>query len=226
MSVDASKQWPRDPLGLMGSFRGFMIAAVVVQLIMAVLDGLEATGTVTIGDGNALTIMWALAGVAIAFAWLVVFIGCVILACRLTFRMMKNLHVMDAPGEKMGPGWAVGWYFIPLANLFMPVRAVGQMWRGTFQLAGEPEPNASIGLWWGAWIVSNILSGVSFRMLLESGGMSEFGPSNPELYNMALWVGVASSVIGAASAWLMVQVFGPMAQTQNTLVRARPRTAA
>lgn len=226
MSDDASKQWPRDPLGLMGSFRGFMIAAVIVQLFMAALDTLEATGVVEIGDGQPLTIAWALGGVAAAFGWLVVFIACVIIASRLTFRMMKNLHVMDAPGEKMGPGWAVGWYFIPFANLIMPMRGVSQIWRGTFALAGEPEPNASIGLWWGAWILSNILAGVSFRMLLESGGMGEFAPTNPELYNIALWVGVASSVLGAAAAWLMVQVFAPMAATQNNLVRARPRASA
>ena len=67
------------------------------------------------------------------------------------------------------PGWAVGWYFIPFANLWKPYQAMKEIW----QASASPEHWESedrswlLPLWWTLWIVSNLLSNAAFRLALR-----------------------------------------------------------
>src|SRR5262249_18210165 len=117
------------------------------------------------------------------------------------------------------PGWAVGWYFIPFANLVVPVRAVGQMWRGTFGQIGEYKDSGVIGLWWAAWLVDNILGNIGRRMEMSSGGFSG-QVTNPELYQASLWVGLADAPLAVIAALLFMSVFGQLAKGQRTMLQS------
>lgn len=78
-------------------------------------------------------------------------------ACRFTYRAMRNLHTINSPAAKVSPGWAVGYYFVPFANLVMPANAMSQIYHGTHESIGEKSRHASpIPLWWTCWLLSNV----------------------------------------------------------------------
>lgn len=100
--------------------------------------------------------------------YLVAFIGSIISFSMFSHRAMKNLHIMGARSPEMSPGWTVGWYFIPFANWWKPFQAMQQIWDGSEDVVSEAyKPAKLIGVWWGCWVLTNILSNISFRMSLR-----------------------------------------------------------
>lgn len=216
--------WPRATQPLWSGLSILLGIGLVVQLLLAVFASYELwNGVVTAQSvADPATIAVLLAGLLFTIIWILVLLLCVVYTSRITFRMMKNLDVLEAPGERMSPTMAVAWYFIPIANLLMPLRGVRQIWKGTFDLASEPGPDDGVvTIWWVLWIISNITGTISLRMSIQSGGMNEMGPTNLELYNMSLWVGCASSVLGALACWFMIKTFAPLARAQDAIIGAR-----
>jgi hypothetical protein len=74
------------------------------------------------------------------------------------YRANKNARRLGAVGMKFGPGWAAGWYFIPIANLFVPYLAMREIWKAsanpwnwTAQRSGWILP-----CWWLLFVVSTL----------------------------------------------------------------------
>ncbi|NOR62599.1 MAG: DUF4328 domain-containing protein [Rhodobacteraceae bacterium] len=65
---------------------------------------------------------------------------------------------MDPYPGRIRPGWAVGWYFIPFANLWKPFVAMKEIWNSSFSPALSPiaPATALLGFWWAARIANNI----------------------------------------------------------------------
>lgn len=85
---------------------------------------------------------------------------------RWLYVMYKNLYALGLEGVEYSPGWAVGWFFVPIMNLFRPVQVIGELWRGS-----QPGTNAEtwteervpsfIVVWWVVWVAS----GLSYNFL-------------------------------------------------------------
>lgn len=74
------------------------------------------------------------------------------------YRAACNVRALGAQGLDDKPGWAVGWYFIPLMNLVMPFRAMQQIWqssRAPRQWNKQPTPGL-LRWWWGLWLSVNL----------------------------------------------------------------------
>lgn len=104
------------------------------------------------------------------------------------YRAAANVVVAGVPGFNFTPGWAVGWYFIPFANLIQPFVAMRQIWNashgGTSDLdRGDPI----LTLWWTAWLTSNINANISVQMSFRS--------TSAEMYDVSLYLGIASSIL-------------------------------
>jgi hypothetical protein len=48
--------------------------------------------------------------------------------CLWLHRAAKNLPALGRGGMQFTPGWSVGWFFIPFANLVKPLAAVSELW--------------------------------------------------------------------------------------------------
>lgn len=89
-------------------------------------------------------------------------------------RVMKNLPALGNPKSRIEytPGWAVGSFFIPFANLFMPYRAVSEAWNKSNPLVRTEEglsfaPRSTNGLltaWWVCWIAFGVVGRVASRL--------------------------------------------------------------
>lgn len=91
---------------------------------------------------------------------------CALAVLAWTFFAGKGARALGATDMRFSPGLAVGLYFIPVANLFMPHRAVIEIWRASHDPTdwrSLPRP-ALVNFWWLAWVVS-IFSGRAFALL-------------------------------------------------------------
>jgi hypothetical protein len=87
-------------------------------------------------------------------------------------RAAKNLRALGRSGMKFSPGGCVGWFYVPFVNLVRPFRAVSELWRASESDAESDgyawvtmgTSTALLGVWWGAWIVGNIISNISARI--------------------------------------------------------------
>ncbi len=102
--------------------------------------------------------------VAIVQMLMAVFLGVTFL--RWVHRANKNLHELSPGSMTFSPGWSVGWYFIPIANLIKPYQAMKEIW---FVAHRQSLSKSSIlGWWWALWIASNILSRLAMKSSLRA----------------------------------------------------------
>jgi hypothetical protein len=95
---------------------------------------------------------------------LAIFLGVTFL--RWIYRANKNLHVLSSEPMTFTPGWSVGWYFIPIANLYKPYQAMKEIWSVAHR--GAVGSGSLLGWWWTLWIVSNFLGRIALRLALRA----------------------------------------------------------
>ena len=81
-------------------------------------------------------------------------------------RINNNLHVLSGEQMKFTPGWAVGWYFVPVANLYKPYQAMKEIWQLSHK--GDLCNFTLLGWWWLLWIVSGILGRAATKISLKA----------------------------------------------------------
>jgi hypothetical protein len=101
---------------------------------------------------------------ATSLSWLLVFLVTGILWLVWQHRAQSNVRWLTAEGTSFTPGWAVGWWFVPFANLVKPFQAVSELWRASVGgTSWRDQPSSWVlGAWWFAWLAFN-LSGLFGR---------------------------------------------------------------
>lgn len=113
-----------------------------------------------------------------------------------SFRTSKAMDRRGAENRRWSPGWAIGAWFIPLANLVVPRLVFGELER----CAGEPYRGAPIGTAWKSR--SRFTVGDVWWFLWIAGyGLSSFG-------NLA--VDPATTSAGRFATFLTVGSFGSL----------------
>ena len=101
-----------------------------------------------------------------------VFVSLVTIAIvgRWIYRASVNAHAMTDE-MSITPGWAVGWYFVPFANLVKPFQAMKEIWLASHRQGSGDDVRGSaiLGWWWGLWLLSNLLGNITFRMEMAEG---------------------------------------------------------
>jgi hypothetical protein len=78
-------------------------------------------------------------------------------------RSQTNLRTAGVGALHFTPGWAVGWWFIPIANLWKPFQATRELYQAS--AGGErwwaARTPALLGWWWAGWIAFNFMDGLA-----------------------------------------------------------------
>ena len=106
-----------------------------------------------------------------AMLWLVqliLYAAAFIVTLRWIYLANNNARARGADDMIVSPGWAVGWFFVPLLNLVMPFIAMRELWKASsnprdWQVAATP---VLIPLWWGFWVAAGITGAIGFQMAL------------------------------------------------------------
>ena len=69
----------------------------------------------------------------------------------------KNVRALGAKNLEFSPGWAVGWFFVPIANLFKPYKVMNEIWAATHSPENwkKNENHRAVQKWWSLWIGSS-----------------------------------------------------------------------
>ena len=145
-----------------------------------------------------------LGGVAAIF----VFVSCAVLFCVWIHRANRNARALGARGMEFTPGWAAGWFFVPIANLFKPYAAVREIYQASdpgldeddegavlsWHWSKQPAP-AQMKLWWGTWILMNFIENASLRRSFREDAASQA---------TSTWLGVAGAVVAVPCTLLVI----------------------
>lgn len=187
-----------------------VIYGVIGTAILAFLgEVMEIGGIADLGTDvpDGISTIVALIYVAFAIAYLV----SVVLVCMWLYRAQANLHAAGHEDLEFSPGWAVGWYFVPVANLFKPFQAMRELWN-TSHLAqndfgGEAPP--TVKYWWFGFVGGNILSNIGFRFQ----NANYPGDSG---YTVGTAIGAVGTILTIASAYFLLQLVREILQAQKS----------
>lgn len=144
----------------------------------------------------------------LAIVELALFVGCAVVFLIWLYRASANARALGARDMMVSPGWAVGWYFVPLANLGMPYVTMRDLWKASakprdWQIESAP---ATVTLWWGCWIVANLTGVIAFRLELEMGS-----EALPATYGLSL----VSEIFTIPAALLLTRIIAGIQAMQE-----------
>ena len=118
------------------------------------------------------------------------------------------VHALSGIDLTIRPGWAVGWYFVPLACLFMPLRAMKETWLASRYGRDWHQGKATdlLNWWWGVWLLTNILS-------------SSAAVLHRDAANFAFALDLVTALIGLPLAWLFARLMQQVRDGQSVIVR-------
>lgn len=125
------------------------------------------------------------------------------------YRAFNNLPALQARNLEFSPGWAVGWWFIPFANLVKPYQVMGELWNASDSdfdpelfLSNHIGTASIIGWWWGLFIIGNIVGRIS-------DGLSE-GNLNYSLVALMIYC-----VLHGTAAFLIITIIRRITREQD-----------
>ncbi len=135
--------------------QGLFMAAIVANLgiVFALLNG--AVTVASYAGASDVVLMGCYLVAAVAFAvW--------------TWRVVANARTFK-PSMNASPGWAIGWYFVPIASLWKPFGYMQETWDASSAQMSR-HGSALLRWWWGLWIASTILSSIGTQLAAAEQG--------------------------------------------------------
>ena len=98
--------------------------------------------------------------VVVTILFLITFVLGGIVILKWIYRSNTNACFLGAKDMKFSPGWSVGWFFIPVANLWKPFQAMQEIYNASLNPVNwkDLEKPKIVQQWWGLWIISNSLT--------------------------------------------------------------------
>lgn len=131
-------------------------------------------------------------------------------------RVRGNAGVFGPEHQRRGSGWAIGSWFIPVANLWIPRQVAGDIWRASE--TGRHSSRAILNGWWALWVVALVVDRIAARAY----GVAE----DPEALGTAADMLVFSAAVDIAAAFLAVLFVRRLTAMQHAKALAGPPRAA
>jgi hypothetical protein len=152
---------------------GLGAAIAVVSLLSSFMQlELLSRGTFSDAEGQANDSREQIIGL-VNFALYVVTL---VIFGRWIVRANRNVRALGADGLRMTPGWAVGYFFVPIMHLWRPYQAMKDLWKASHNPASWNGTTAGsiLPVWWTFWLLSNIIGQISFRIMMSAQELEDF----------------------------------------------------
>lgn len=120
---------------------------------------------------------------------LALFVFTTVIFGRWIVRAHRNVRAQGAQDLRITPGWALGYFFVPIVNLWRPYQAMCDLWKASHNPAtwAVMETGPILGAWWILWIGSGILGRISIKMTAHADGIAAL--------ESATWVELAGQLV-------------------------------
>jgi Domain of unknown function (DUF4328) len=184
---------------------------LTVLLIIGVFNHLRVLGEEEVGglvldtdavnDANAfpaeMIILSGLVGLAI-FVLLIVWL----------YRAAKNNEVLGRQNPRLGPGWAIGGWFIPVANFVIPFIVLDDVWRGSDPSIPRGDANwrrsSTLGAIW-AWLVTAVIWYIPTVIASSTGDVRADEPEKVRRDDILRIVGAVAGIVAAVFAIIVTR---------------------
>ena len=139
----------------------------------------------------------------------------IILIGRWLYVSAKNNHLYEVKNLKFKPGWAIGWYFIPFANLIMPYRSMKETYKASFKRDDWESISIpyDIPIWWITWLITNILFNVSSRNYF-----SAINNLSYENLKFVLYIDISGDIFLIVNALFLIRIIRVISFNQRDLI--------
>ena len=135
-------------------------------------------------------------------------------------QVSKNMWSLSDPGDppKETPGWAIGWWFVPIAAFFKPYQVVKEIWKRSHP---PPAKSRLILLWWILLLVNTF----AINAYISGGDTTEVATvvSNN---NLATGAGILILIDATLAIILIWQITNGQQRQNLTRERGTPRPRA
>jgi hypothetical protein len=138
----------------------------------------------------AASIIYLLAAIPAAVIWLV-----------WQYRAHSNLAALGSSNLRFKPGWAVGWWFIPIANFALPYLTMRELWKASEPASGAIDWRGAktkplLWLWWGGLLAAVVVGSIGSTISANATVIDDLVTS--EYYSMGQTVvTIAAAILGA-----------------------------
>lgn len=154
----------RDAGRLTRALRWLLIGLAVTSAVTAAakLSHFRVLQAMADNDASALAAFPRIVGLLISvmnpaeFARAFVFCVTVVLFAIWIHRMQSNTFALGVLDLQHTPAWAVGWNFVPIANLWIPYQVMREIWCANRSPDGWQfdKPSRFLMVWWLLWLAS------------------------------------------------------------------------
>jgi hypothetical protein len=135
--------------------------------------------------------------------------------CLWTYRVASNARAFGAPGPE--PAFAVGWFFVPIAHLFMPIVSFARIWKASAPDERRGTPTLVIA-WWLTYLLS-----LAFGAMAAGRVDFTISPSGSVAFlRMATFI---HAIDALAVALLLAMVWSLTRRQERRAARPVPRAA-
>jgi multisubunit Na+/H+ antiporter MnhC subunit len=202
--------------------------ALTAVLIIGVLNHLRVLGDKEIGglvlDTDAVNDANALPAAMIILSGLVGLATFVLLIIWL-YRAAKNNEALGRQNPRLGPGWAIGGWFIPIAWWVIPFIVLDDVWRGSDPSIPRGDPNwrrsSTMGAIW-AWLVTAVIFTIPSAIATSTGDVRADEPEKVRRDDILRIIGAVGAIVAAA---LAIVVTRRIAARQEECLRAQQANA-
>lgn len=207
----------RSPIGL----SRLATVGIGVDGLLGLLDVVVGAGWVLapdrlldLGDAGQMSVWLMIVGL-VSLLQFPVYVFAVVTFLMWLYRTYTNLPSLRSDSTEFTPAWAVGWWFIPIANLFKPFQAVRSVWSESdpdidpnFGFLSKTQSGAPMfmAFWWATWLLSNVTSNIAGKL---------FDPDDQRTFEIAGYGWMVSGVLTAIAAALAVKVIYEITDRQE-----------
>ncbi len=120
-------------------------------------------------------------------------------------RSVANARSLGVQTEAT-PGWSVGWWFIPFANLVKPYRILRSLFDGLVSGSGR-----IVGFWWGCYLIAGFVSEFAALQRPETlAALRVYAGS----FLLADTLRIVAAILGARMVWTIDEGIDDLAQTR------------
>jgi hypothetical protein len=211
----------KDPTGLASFIKAVLIGCIVLTfgLIYFAWNGYEYFQALSRSpaylSGQSVDIDYSVSGLQalLILGYVVVILTLLVTFLMWVYRTCKNAHALGAANLKYTPGWAVGWFFIPFANIVMPYMVMQEIYKASrHPIQWRKVPGSKMILaWWILGLGSNVMSRSSVNLEITNASLEQL------LFFQQLVIG--SHVVDIVVSGLLFLIVTEISDYQNAVFR-------